>query len=296
MQPGQSLLYGVTPTGMVAPVPAGTGAALPAVDMLPIGAYSVARTYDRHRFLGLDDHLARIDRTIDLLGWTTRLDHGMLLRAIDRVTREAPWHGDSTVRCDVLPAIASVAGIEAAMWIAIRPFVAVPEDHRRLGVGVHASDSLHRDRPLAKTTDFLARRRQIPPPDREHYEQLLIGKDGTILEGASSTFYAIRDGRIHTAGRDMLEGITRRIILELAREMEIPIVLEAPPLEQSPSFDGAFLTSSSRGVLPIVRIDDSNVGDGTPHPLATRLMHAYSTYAATHAKTALEVLDELGTS
>lgn len=63
-----------------------------------------------------------------------------------------------------------------------------------------------------------------------------------------------------TAQRGILLGVTRKAVLKLAREQGLQIKYQAPLLNDS--FDEAFLTSSSRGVVPIVSIDDKPVGQG----------------------------------
>jgi branched-subunit amino acid aminotransferase/4-amino-4-deoxychorismate lyase len=78
----------------------------------------------------------------------------------------------------------------------------------------------------------------------------------------------------------VLEGITRRIVLSLATELAIPVRLEAPLLADVPRLDEAFLSSASRGVLPVVVIDGQPVGSGRPGALAGRLIAAYRAYVA----------------
>ena len=91
------------------------------------------------------------------------------------------------------------------------------------------------------------------------HEGLMVADDGAILEGLSSNFFGIRGGRLHTEEARALAGVTRSMVLELAAGLlprgEGPVhVPEVPELEE------AFITSVSREVLPVVRIDGTVIG------------------------------------
>jgi branched-subunit amino acid aminotransferase/4-amino-4-deoxychorismate lyase len=75
-----------------------------------------------------------------------------------------------------------------------------------------------------------------------------------------------------------LLGVTRRTVLRVARGSGLEIVYRPLKREQVPALDEAFLTSSSRGIVPIIEIDDFTVGEGIPEPITKRLIKAYSEY------------------
>jgi branched-subunit amino acid aminotransferase/4-amino-4-deoxychorismate lyase len=85
----------------------------------------------------------------------------------------------------------------------------------------------------------------------------------------------------------MLEGITRKIILRLVGDLAVPLLLEAPNLSNLPELDEAFLSSSSRGIVPVVGIAGQRIGDGRPGPVTRRLQEAYESYVAQALQTAL---------
>jgi branched-subunit amino acid aminotransferase/4-amino-4-deoxychorismate lyase len=80
----------------------------------------------------------------------------------------------------------------------------------------------------------------------------------------------------------ILPGITRRIVLRLARQKGLEILYRRPCLGEN--FEEAFLTSSSRGVVPVVAIDGQRVGKGEPGPHTRALGEAYDRYVASHAE------------
>ena len=142
---------------------------------------------------------------------------------------------------------------------------------------------LERRNPVAKSTAWATARQGAVagfPPGI--YEGILVGPDGSLLEGTSSNFYAILDGTLRTAGDDrVLHGIARRILLEVAPGL-LPVKREGAPVGEIGRFQEAMLTSSGRGVVPIVEIDGHRLGGGQPGPMTLRLRAAYDAWAEAH--------------
>ena len=248
-------------------------------DTLPYGVYTVFRTFEHHKFLSLADHLDRIELSIELLEWLYRPDRQAIRRALHEVCTAYPLP-NARVRLDVLAAPAEQLGTESRELITLSPFEPVPDACYRDGVHVGVARRLQRPQPRAKTADFVLIRRNYPVGRPDAFEHLLLSEDGRILEGSGSNFYAIRGGVLWTAGDGVLEGITRKIVLRLAPLLEIPVRLEAVALSDVPRLDEAFMSGSSRGLIPIVSIDGETVGDGRPGPVTRRLMAAYDAYVA----------------
>ena len=135
-----------------------------------------------------------------------------------------------------------------------------------------------RQSPRVKDTGFISssieERKHI---GRDVFEVLLT-KNGKILEGMTSNFYAIKGKTLITAQDGILLGVTRHVILGLARGegMSIRIAYRAPKINEK--FDEAFLTSSSRGVVPIISIDNKSVGQGRVGKWTQMLSKAYQAY------------------
>jgi branched-chain amino acid aminotransferase len=113
-------------------------------------------------------------------------------------------------------------------------------------------------------------------------EGILLNVRGEVAEGHASNVFAVRRGVLHTPPLDagILAGITRELVLRLARERGVE-VHEAPLLpEELRSADEAFVTSSVREVMPIARIDGQPLGAGRPGPVTLALRQALREYAA----------------
>jgi branched-chain amino acid aminotransferase len=124
---------------------------------LPLGVYDALRTFEHNKFLYLNRHLARTERSMALLGWTYRLDRARLLRALHGVVTAAPWP-EMRVRFDVLAGPAEARGATGRELIALQPFTPPPAELYETGVAVALARGLAREQPLAKTADFAARR------------------------------------------------------------------------------------------------------------------------------------------
>lgn len=247
-------------------------------DDLPFGIYTAFRTFDHDKFLKLGAHLDRMQQSIDLLEWEYHLDRVVLRQALAKVCAGAPWP-NSRVRVDVLEAPATRWSVTSRLLLTLAPFEPIPARHYREGVRLGLARQLQRVQPLAKRADFVLARRDYPLGQPEAYDYLLLDAAENILEGSSSNFFVVCDGMLWTAGDGVLEGITRTIILqELAPALSIPIRFQPPALARVNTFDEAFLSSSSRGLIPVVNIAGTMVGEGTPGPVTRRLMDAYEDY------------------
>jgi D-alanine transaminase len=102
-------------------------------------------------------------------------------------------------------------------------------------------------------------------------------EDGFVTEGTSNNAYIVKGGRIITRqlGNDILHGITRAAVLRFAAEAQMEVEERPFTIEDARSADEAFITSASAFVMPVVEIDGTAIGTGTPGRVATRLREIY---------------------
>lgn len=279
-------LFAVSAHGPVPlPVRAGARNAHELFDELPLGVYSALRTFQHERFLGLEQHFERTDRSLALLGWPERLDRARLASAIDRCARAYPG-SDAFVRFDVLEAPARALGSEERTLLALSPLPAVPEVYLREGVVVRRSP-LVRPNPLVKVASFVVARRPYPLGQREAYEHLILDAEDRILEGTSSNFVALEGQRLRLSGELALQGVTQRIVAALARAQGFEVVQAPLHSHELAGIDEAFLTGSTRGLVPVVAVEEQRIGSGRPGPWTQRLTQAYYDHAREHARPAV---------
>lgn len=110
-------------------------------------------------------------------------------------------------------------------------------------------------------------------------DDVILVRDGVAIEGAHSNFFAVSGGAVvtHPATHQILHGITRGYVLELAARLEMPVELRPLAVEELSAVSETFLTGTTTEVHPIVEIDGRPVGDGAVGPVAKRLMEAFLT-------------------
>jgi branched-chain amino acid aminotransferase len=115
-------------------------------------------------------------------------------------------------------------------------------------------------------------------------EPLLLNLEGALAEGASTNVFLAQGGELRTPplGAGILGGITRQVTLELAASLGRPCREEPVTLETLLRADEAFLTSTTREIVPIHQVDDTTLGDGRPGPLTRQVMEAFAAYAPAH--------------
>ncbi len=112
-------------------------------------------------------------------------------------------------------------------------------------------------------------------------EAWLIKADGTVTEGAVSNAFIVleKEGVItHPADAHILSGITRNMVLQLAQENTIAVTERPFTLAEVAQASEAFLTSTSANVLPVVKVENTVIGNGKPGTITQRLLNLYQTH------------------
>ena len=106
-------------------------------------------------------------------------------------------------------------------------------------------------------------------------EALLTDDDGTVAEGAGSNVFAVVDGHLVTPDAGVLPGVTRDVVLDVAEAVGHPVVRRDLTRDELLGASEAFVTASTREVVPLVRVDDQPIGDGSPGSVTTAVLAAY---------------------
>ena len=130
--------------------------------------------------------------------------------------------------------------------------------------------------PLIKSTNYLFGLIPLSKSTSGNFESLYITPEGEITEAMSSNFYICIDGKIVTApvGK-VVKGVTRDIILTLAKEANFKIEERCPLESELARADEAFITGSVKEVLPVVRVGEQKIGNGKPGPVAQHLQKLF---------------------
>jgi branched-chain amino acid aminotransferase len=248
-------------------------------------AFEVMRTYGRVPFRARE-HLNRLERSCARLRIAMPVDQAELARRVERAIAASSqpecWlrivvtRGVGPLGLDLSSALAPSALVFA---LALK----VP-DERVYRDGI-AAGLVHTIRTVdgtaaagAKTSNYLASMLAFADVrERGCDEAIILGAGGEVVEGATSNVFAVRGGELLTPpiSAGILEGITRRTVLELAAQRSIAVHERELWPDDLRSADEVFITSSIRELVPVTAIDGARVADGRPGPLTARLLAAY---------------------
>jgi branched-chain amino acid aminotransferase len=236
-------------------------------DIAVLRGYTVfesLRTYDRRPF-HLDQHLIRLYRSANLIEmeipWSREQISGVIRETIER----------NTYRHAAIRLLVTGGESEDGILPSGKPLLAVlitplgERDMERFAKGCKLiTTKLQRTSPEAKTANYIAAVRALKEAvRRDAADALFVNERDHVLEATRSNFFIFRGDILVTPRRGILIGITRNVVLELARSSfaieERPVLLKELALA-----DEAFITSSSKEITPVVQIDDLIIGDGKP--------------------------------
>ncbi len=250
-------------------------ASLPVNDltiMRGYGVFDALRTYHGKPY-HLKAHLERLVKSAGLIGitlpWAVSDMEGIVRETLKRNTFE-----EATVRIQVTGGPSNDAitplGKPGLMVIVSAVRIYPPEIYEN-GVKV-ITVRIDRPLPKAKTIDYTPAILALAQA-REHkaIEALYVDRQGNVLEGTQSNFFGFKGNTLLTPHDGILEGITRRSVMELARA-QFELVEQALPVAELAQLDEAFIASTSKEVMPVVQVDEQQIGNGKPGP-RTLLLH-----------------------
>lgn len=266
----------LTPTGLIAVPYDATSLAEAAHHEPADGVYTVATTHNTYDVLQLTAHLDRLHDSARREGIPLTLPHADLCAGLRQLI-DLAGYGDVKFRITVPRAHPDEPILSA------EPFGGYPATLYTDGVRARTAPNSARHNPAAKDTAWM-RDREALRAGADAYEVILMDADGHLLEGTSSNFYAVLRDTLYTALDGVLAGTSRGVVFQVAPGV-LPLVRRPVRLADLPHLQEAFITSSSRGVVPIIQIDDTRLGNGTPGPYTRQLMAAYNAWVAAHLET-----------
>ncbi len=135
--------------------------------------------------------------------------------------------------------------------------------------------------PSIKNTNYFVAELFLPHITFAGYDDIAYCRNDDILETSKANIFIVKDGGIITAAKNVLLGVTRRIILSLARENDF-IALERPiDLEELLQADEVFITNTTKGVWPVVKVDEKSFEVG---PITLKVKQIFENYRKTYYK------------
>jgi len=239
-------------------------------------AFDYLRTYNGQPFR-LDDHLRRFRNSANELmlplNYTDEYISGTIVELLGRSGLR-----DAGVRLVITGGNSpdSMTTTEPNFFILVEKLPEYPPAIWTTGVKLITSDYL-RDVPAIKSTSYLNAIKLWPLVEQHGAHDMLYCHDGQVLELTRYSFFLFRGNTLVTPKDDILPGVTRQVLLELSRDV-FPVEERVVLTSEISQATEAFMSGTTKGVLPVVQIDDTMIGDGTPGDHTRRLMSLFSEY------------------
>ena len=193
-----------------------------------------------------------------------------------QVTRGAPAKRDH-----VMP-----QGLSPTVFMMCQPLVTPPREAIESGVACITAEDFRWTKCHIKSTSLLGNvlARQMSA-DAGATETILI-RDGFLTEASSSNVFVVKDGVVAATPRDnlILMGITYDLLVRLAADGAVKLDVRRVAESELRAADEIWLSSSTKEVLPVTRLDGKNVGSGKPGPVFKRMHALYQEYKAKLAR------------
>ncbi|MBO0471644.1 D-amino-acid transaminase [Enterococcus sp. DIV0242_7C1] len=246
------------------------------------GLYEVVRVYNGHLFM-LEEHLNRLWDGAEKIRMTLPFTKDELaanlqkLVALEGIPEGKLYfqvtRGIDSPRNHALPDPKKVTGVLTANITACERPVKKMQEGITVAV-VPDTRWLHCD---IKSLSLMGNILSLDEARRQGFDDAVLIRDDKVTEASAANFWAVKDGTVYTHpdGNLILPGITKRKILELARELNIPVKEEAIFEEELFTADECFVSGSVTEIVPVVKINEHIVGSGKPGKITQQLINAY---------------------
>lgn len=255
------------------------------------GVYETLRTYNQQPFL-LDRHLRRLRTSASMIALSVPLTDVQFANRIEETTQEARRASGSTlpewyVRILLTRGVGELTYDPAAcpspsVVVIAKPHVDPPAEAFEEGVRVTMASTIRNHpgsvNPLIKSNNLLNNALAMHEAVRRNaFEAVMRNYRGELSECTTANIFVVTGGAVLTPPLDsgLLAGITREFLFEIGRDDGVPIGEAVLRDEDLYSADEAFLTSTTRELVPIVQVDDRAIGSHKPGPITKKLLQAF---------------------
>ena len=251
------------------------------------GVYEVMRTYRQRPFL-FEAHMRRLRASADRIALPIPVGDGEIRERIAATIAAAQLPGEAYIRLLVTRGVGEIGYDPSTcpsptIVVIVKPHAELPAEAYTQGVPV-ALVSVRRNHPetvnpLIKSNNLLNNALAMQEAYRRGAaEALMKNTRDEIAECAMSNIFIVSGGTLRTppTTAGLLAGVTRAFVLELAAKTGIRALEETLREADVLAAEEVFFTSTTREIVPVVRVDDHVVGAGRPGPVTLRLRAAFA--------------------
>jgi D-alanine transaminase len=264
--------------------------------LLADGTYEVIRIYGGRPFR-LEDHLERFANSLEQI----RLE-GADLPAMERmagelIRRNGLENGEGSLYIQITRGVGPrrhpfpEPGTPPTVYASASALVP-PEDKWRTGVKAILVPDTRWSRCDIKSVSLLANVLAAQAAKEQNAEEAVFVRNGMVTEGTHTNVCGAFDGQVwtHPAGNAILDGITREVVREICSELGISFMERAFTDVQFLEADEAFLLGTTTEIMPVIRINSTDVSSGIPGAMTRRIQDAF--YLKTRGKSPVRPLTE----
>ncbi len=206
----------------------------------------------------VDDHIERLMNSAKVVGIKHNFTKTDLIASFDKII-EANKTENGLLRVQL------IGGNNPTLFVFTVGITFYPKKHYREGIKVVTYDG-ERYLPEAKSNCLLLNYIAYGKAQEANaLDALLIDKDGFALEGTRSNLFVIKGNKLITTDKQVLAGVTRKHILEAAKELGLEVVFEKIKIDNilEGQYDEVFISSTSMGSMPIKQVNEVDVSKST---------------------------------
>lgn len=251
--------------------------------LLGDGVYEVIPVYQGQCFQ-LPAHLTRLQASLDGVRMQAPHTNAQWQAVIEQLIA-LNGGGDQSIYLQVTRGVAPrdhvfPEDVTPTTFVMSKPLQAVPEHYKTQGVAAITLPDIRWQNCDIKAITLLPNSLLKQQALEAGALEALLIRDGYLTEGAASSAYVVIDGTIYTAPKcaSVLSGITRQVVIEIALHNKLPLIEQAVTEWQLQQAEEIWISSSTKEIVAITRLDNKKVGDGVPGSIWQKMNALYQRY------------------
>jgi branched-chain amino acid aminotransferase len=240
------------------------------------GIFDYLRTYNRKPFR-MDDYLERLRNSADnlLLPLPSDLEIKFVVKEL---IRRSDYPGDIGIRFLLTGGTTNdgFSVVKPNFIITAEKLILPPPEVFKTGVKLITVE-FQREMPEVKTTNYLIALKNAKLKEQQNAFELLYHKNGYVLETSRNNFFIFQGNTLITPKENILKGITRKVVLELASGL-FEIQERDIKNEEIRDCTEAFITGTTKNITPVSLINEISIGAGKPGENTKKLMMRFEDY------------------
>ena len=239
------------------------------------GVFDYLRTYKRKPFYS-EDHLNRFFYSASSLNLKPPISKEEIKRVIFQLIKKNKDLKDLSFRIVLTggPTQDTRISEKPTFFIIVEPIHYYPPEVFEKGIKLITLDYC-REFPTTKTINYLWAISQWKNILKKDAAEILYIWQGRVLEASTSNFFMVKNKTLFTPQNEVLEGVTRKLVIKLAKENKIKVIEKIITLKEVLESDECFITATDKEIMPVVKIDNRIIGTGCPGEQTKKLLNLF---------------------